>query len=445
MKIKNGDCIHVALFGTFNENKYFLGDYKDSFALVGFNANIIAHAPAGIAAFISQLNKKFYFIDPQTHAFQQPLKTVMRKTDGKWELKKSIAGLAENYGSVIKKCAGKAQLTAGKIADEAIEEICKNVLDFQLNLVQESTQSLDVKEFLEFSQVELRPEFLIAPYFYLELDNVENELKDNIKYITESKKIMAMDDLFSQKPLFAEIVIDKEILVDSKGIHTVIEEYSKCPADGFLIWIDDFSEVSVSETILKRYKEFLSELGHPGKPIIAMHGSYFSIALSGEKGLLAGVGHGIEYGEHRPVIPVGGGVPSAKFYFPKFHKRVNYNPDAQDTLLEMDWIKSRESYIREVCSCNMCKEIIKNDVENDFGKYGETKESNKNSQLYPTPEALDKSRRHYLNTKLTEYKKCASSPISEIINELKTSQSIAEKITSHSFTHLKKWVNLLSG
>ena len=437
MRIKNGDCIHVVLFGTFYENKYFLGDYKNSFDLIGFNANIIAHAPSGIAAFISQLSKKFYFIDPQTHAFQQPLKTIMRKVDGKWELKKSIARLADNYASVIKECAGKSQLTAGKIADNEIEEICKNVLNFQLNLVQESTQILDVKEFLDFSQIELRPEFLIAPYFYLEMDKLEAELVDNMKFIIESK-------LFSQKPLFAEIVMEKEILVNSERFQKVIEKYNECHADGFLIWIDDFSEVSVSETVLKRYKEFLSELGHSGKPIIAMHGSYFSIALSGEKGILAGVGHGIEYGEHRPVIPVGGGVPLAKFYFPKFHKRVNYNPDAQDTLLEMDWVKSREVYIREVCSCNMCKEIIKNDVETDFSKYGETKESNKNSQLYPTPEALDKSRRHYLNTKITEYKKCASSPISEIIHELKTSQLMAEKITSHAFTHLKKWVNALN-
>jgi hypothetical protein len=123
--------------------------------------------------------------------------------------------------------------------------------------------------------------------------------------------------------------------VDPESINKVIEEYSKCPADGFLIWLDDFSEVSVSETILRRYKEFLYKLGNPGKPIIAMHGSYFSIAL--------------------------------------------------------------------------------------------------------------RDLRHYLNTKINEYKKCASSPIAEIINELKTSQSIAEKIKSHPFIHLIKWMNVLSG
>lgn len=89
MSIENGQCLHIVLFGTFGENKYFLGSYKESFDIIGFNANIIAHAPEGMAAFISQLSKKSYFIDPQTHAFQQPTRTIMRKSkDDKLVVKK---------------------------------------------------------------------------------------------------------------------------------------------------------------------------------------------------------------------------------------------------------------------------------------------------------------------------------------------------------------------
>jgi hypothetical protein len=61
LNLKNGDCKHVVLFRTFNENKYFSGDYKDKFDLVGFNANIIAHAPDGTAAFISRQFEISYF------------------------------------------------------------------------------------------------------------------------------------------------------------------------------------------------------------------------------------------------------------------------------------------------------------------------------------------------------------------------------------------------
>jgi hypothetical protein len=446
LNLKNGDCKHVVLFGTFNENKYFLGDYRDKFDLIGFNANIIAHAPDGIAAFISRLTNKAFFIDPQTHAFQQPIHTikVRRNKSDKWKVKKSIATLANYYGSIIRENVGSEQLKAGSLKDKEIVEICGNTLSFQQNLIQKSAEKLDVKEFLEFSEVELRPVFFIAPYFYLEPDKLDEELEDNISFITESKNSLDKDIFLSSKAVFAEIVLNQELLYDVNSTEKILKKYTDCAADGFLVWINDFSEVSVSGSALKKYKEFLYELGKQGQPIIALHGSYYSIALSGKKGILAGVGHGIEYGESRPVVPVGGGVPLAKFYFPKFHKRIDYSPDAQNILTEKEWHLTPRMYFDNVCSCEMCRKIIQEDVEQGFEEYGETKKSEKNSRLYPTPEAMDKSRRHYLNTKINEYHRCTSVSISEIISELQNSHTIAERISSHPFTHLQRWADVLS-
>ena len=444
MNLKNGDCKHVVLFGTFNENKYFLGDYRDKFDLVGFNANIVAHAPDGAAAFISRLTNKAFFIDPQTHAFQQPIHTIMRKKDGQWELKKSIVTLADHYGSIIRENVGSNQIKAGSLKNNEIFEICSNTLSFQRNLIQESAENLDVKEFLEFSQVELRPSFFIAPYFYMEPDKLAEELEDNINFIAESRNSLDKDNSPSNKSLFAEIILHQEILYDVNSTDKILKKYTHCDADGFLVWIDDFSEVSVSGSALKKYKEFLYELGKKGRPIIALHGSYYSIALSGEKGLLAGVGHGIEYGESRPIVPVGGGVPLAKFYFPKFHKRIDYSPDAEDILKEKEWHLNPRMYFDNVCSCEMCKKIIQKDVEQNFHEYGKTKKSEKNGKLYPTPEAMDKSRKHYLNTKINEYHRCRSVSISGIISEIQNSHTIAEKISSHPFTHLQRWADALS-
>lgn len=442
--MKNGDCLHLVLFGTFNESRYFLGDYRDSFDLIGFNANIIAYAPEGMAAFISQLKKKSYFVDPQTHAFQQPLKTVMTQRDGEWVLKKSIQKLSEHYGSSLKDNAGKTPIVAGSFSDDIINVICSNVLSFEFDIIQNASQKLDVKDFLKFSEVELRPEFLVPPYFCLEPDNLEHELEDNIKFINESKKIMDSQVFSPPKPLFAEIVLSREVLFDPQKLEKVLEQYGGCGSDGFLIWIDDFSEVSVSETALMKYKGFLANLGKSNKPIIAMHGSYFSIALAGEAHkCLAGVGHGIEYGEHRPVVPVGGGVPLAKFYFPKFHQRVDYDPDAENILVHMHWLSDRETYFDEVCDCEMCKRIIKADVASGFHQYGETKISEKDGKAYPTAQAMDKSRRHYLKIKTREYDFCRSSPISDIIADLEKSSETASRIKSPPFDHLKKWIKVL--
>ena len=158
------------------------------------------------------------------------------------------------------------------------------------------------------------------------------------------------------------------------------------------------------------------------------------------------MGHGIEYGEYRPVIPVGGGVPLAKFYFPRFHKRVDYDPDAANILLEMNWIKDRNTYLNKICSCKMCQEVIRDDdVASGFQEYGKTAISKKNGKAYPTAEAMDKSRRHYLNTKNREYEFCRSSSISDILQNLQAGGKIAENLQKiHPFDHLKKWRNVLN-
>lgn len=441
MNFKNGKCLHVVLYGTFAENKYFLGDYKNNFDIIGFNANLIAHAPDGISAFISKLKNKAFFIDPQTHAFQQPVETVLRKKDGKPVLKNSIQKLSEEYGTFIEKSAGKKPIQAGEIKKGDKETICKNILDFAYNKIQISVEHLEEWEFLSEEGLELRPEFLIAPYFYLEPDNIQNELVENKDFILLSKEY---SNLFDDLPIFAEIVLHKHVLIDPEKRNSIIKMYKECKADGFIIWIDDFSEVNVDKDILLKYKDFIKELTSCNKPIISLHGSYFSIILSGQAfKLLAGVGHGIEYGEYRPVIPVGGGVPLSKFYFPSFHKRVNYYPDAQNILLEMDWIKNKDEYYENVCSCRTCKNIIKsNNLINDFGEYGETKISKNNGRAYPSPNAMDKSRRHYLNIKINEYKYCKNISNTKIIQNLESSYKLAEKIKSHSFIHLSKWLDI---
>lgn len=445
MNIENGKCLHVVLFGTFNESKYFLGDYRDSFDLIGFNANIVAHAPEGLAGFISQLHNKSYFIDPQTHAFQQDIGTIKRKKDGEWVLKQSIKKLAKCYGSIIDKNVGKRSIEPQEISDNEIREICENVLFFQSNVIEQASQKLDVKYFIEDPDLTLSPEFLVAPYFYLEPDNLENELELNYKFTEETKNIVDDQEKNYNKPLFVEIVISKEILLDKDSMKKVIDQYTNCKQDGFLIWIDDFDETSVSKYILIKYRDFLIELNKLGLPIIALHGSFFSTVLSGNGfNLLAGTAHGIEYGEHRPVIPIGGGVPTAKFYFPHFFKRVHYHPDATNVLIEKNWVKNVETYLKNVCVCSMCEKIIRSNVVKGFEEYGETKRSEKNNKFYPTAMALNKSRKHYLNTKIEEYIIANSLGSKDIILLLEAKKNIAKDIDSYSFNHLTKWFNVLS-
>lgn len=443
MKRHNGDCLQVLLFGTFAESRYYLGEFKYLFDLVGFNANMIAHAPDGVSAFVAQLANKAFFIDPQTHAFQQPLKTVMRKNDdGDWELKPSIRKLACEYGSFVSKAAGVSRIGPG-LSEGELKEITEGCLSFQWNKLQSSLEQSDAKEFL--GDVHLRPEFLVAPYFYLEPDEFNEELKDNLRFVEQARAVLTKIVDKESVPLYAELVVGKELLIDNSKYKKITDDYKDSAADGFLLWIDNFSEVIESKDSLKKYLSLLTNLRSTEKPIIALHGSYLSVALSGPGfSSLAGVGHGIEYGESRSVIPIGGGVPLAKFYFSKFFKRVNYDPDALDVLLEMNWIADRKTFLREVCSCVICKDTIGEDVVNSFHKYGETRVSAKNNKAYPTREAMHLSRTHYMHRKRAEHEFCKTASTKVIIDELSNSASVSAGIKSQSFDHLKKWADVLT-
>ncbi len=448
MKVANGQCLHVLLFGTFNERKFLLHEFRKAYDIVGFNANLVAYAPQGVAALVAALVNKLYFIDPQFHAFQQPIRTIMRKSGNKFVVKDSIRKLADFYGSHIGKVVGRAPIRAGTLSIAQKEELTGKVIDFQWNVLEDASEDQEYKEFLDFVDSELRPGFLIAPYFFVEPDNLDNELLDNVDFVRIAREHLNRHYASKDIMLFAEVVIHKQLLAYPEVRQRIAQEIGQTDADGVLIWIDDFSEVLETEKLLEAYVDFLSRFRQVNqKPLINLHGSYFSTVLSGKSvGLLAGVGHGVEYGESRPVIPVGGGVPLAKFYFPRFHKRVDYDPDASNILLEMGWIKDRQTYLRNVCSCPVCEKTISHDVMEGFQAFGQTRLSTKIGRAYPTPDAMTLSRRHYLHNKNSEFLRCKRATLDEIVTRLSRAEQVATRLQKiHSFDHLAKWVNVLRG
>ena len=439
MILQNGSAIHLVLFGTLGESRYFLRKFKDKFDLIGFNANMIAFAPEGMAAFISQLKNKTYFIDPQTYAFQQPVRTLMKKKDGSLTPKKSLERLARLFGSKISEIFGNSSLVLSELTPVEYETISKNVLTFQRDFIQ-SNVSEEIKEFLGDSI--LQPAFIIAPYMYLEVDDFGNELKSNIIFIEQAKK-----NLKDEEKLFAEIALSQDVINQDNFIDEIAKEYNSANVDGYIIWIDDFSEIKASEFLLKKYKLFLQKLSLNSTPILMLHGSYLSVIFSSDQiRLLAGVGHGIEYGESRALLPVGGGVPTAKFYFPNYHYRIDYDPTTQDILLKTKWISSMEAYFDNVCSCDVCRDLIKSDsVDQHFQKYGETKISEKNGKAYPTGQALHLSREHYLYNKIKEYSTINSLNLLSIITSLEKADNQTKLFQrEYPISHLARWKKVVA-
>lgn len=450
MQFRNGDGLNIQLFGISAESRYFLeSDFKENYDLIGFNANIVSFYPDAIASFIAQSKRKNYFIDPQLYAFQQPLNTIMKKNN-KLEVKSSVLKLAKNYGEYIEEILGKQIILESDLFKTNISSICEKVLEFQVNFLKNRAKEANLDEFID--EIEFQPEFLIIPYLYYLPDDFEKLLDVNIALIENSIKIK--NQKYDSFPLFVGLSLHKEVLNNQENVDKLLKRIKNfSEINGIVLWIDDLKEFEAATSLstLRMFKNLLIELNSLAIPIINLHGSYLSMVFSGQEyKLLCGVGHGIEYGESRPILPVGGGIPSAKFYFPVFHQRIDYDPESIDILTIKGWSNTFEEYFNNVCDCKKCKELMEKapDVETGFAEYGHIKISEKKDgkkqRSYPDPVSLDYSRRHYLYTKNEEYKFIKKSHKNEILEDLNKSIEISKELEEiDNFKYLVNWKILL--
>ena len=454
---------HLMRLGTHSEKKYFK-DFKNNYDAIIINANMIAHTVNSMSTFLGCELSKPFIIDPQTYAFQSYTHLLQQSKNKKElsnaKLKKSFQALIDKYGDFLKDIIvnqKRSIKSSDFIGDENafnLEDLCKNVLAYQQNtIVSETTTNSEYSEYIQYeiencnenNLLSLKPEFLIAPYFYMTRNTYRNWIDINIESINKSKEIIN-----SESKIYAQIVMDKDILLDSEKINELCSKYINSVADGFLIWLDKFDEKDVSDLYLDKFIEFLKELKKTEKPIYQIYGSYFSIILS--KDILSGVCHGMEYGENRDVYPVGGGIPVSKFYYPALHKRLLYR-DALDVLLRMDYLKDKDTYFGSVCNCRNCQEIINIPIE-DFSKYGDVnsttfkrKSGTRESTVtmdYPTTDSKDLCLRHYLYNKIYEFKYVETHSYVECANELNNSYRQYYDLLGDNIDYLNTWYNIIS-
>ena len=453
---------HFLRFGTNAGQKYFHANGADKlYDAVVINANMIAFCPKAMANFIvKKTTDKPFFIDPITHAFQHNQSFICNKNGN---IKRSIAKLIDLYGDNLKNkiCTEegkdyfpKQRLFCEDVDDEFIKSFTKNVLDFQKNVSQEKKVN-EYKDYIDFAnkedsslelEVKFEPEFLVAPYFYI--DDI-GWLDKNIKMIEKAKEIEP------EKEIFAQIVIDKNFIEkavagDCEGLSKIRDAYKDCDADGFLIWIDDYSEHHEISKNLIEYGKLLKGIKDiSSKKIYSLYGSYFSVMLTHSKiGILDGVCHGLEYGEARSVVPVGGGIPTAKFYFYPLHKRIDeaemFNFITTDKAID---------YFSEVCGCTVCRSIFEDDkfVENfneNFGNTEEVRIKMRNggfiTRHYPSTKTKDNSLKHYLLMKLEEFREIDKIEFCDLISKLEEDYNEYSKYFNSSNTkHLAEWKKAL--
>ena len=197
---------HLMRLGTHGEKKYFK-DFKNNYDAIIINANMIAHTVNSMSTFLGCELSKPFIIDPQTYAFQsythllqQTTKNIKDSSDAK--LKKSFQSLIDKYGIFLKdvivnqKRSIKSSDFIGDENSHNLENLCKNVLDYQQNTITaETTANSEYSEYIQYelencngdNSLILKPEFLIAPYFYMTRNTYKSWLDINIASINLSK------------------------------------------------------------------------------------------------------------------------------------------------------------------------------------------------------------------------------------------------------------------
>ena len=419
----------------------FFESYKNEFDIILFNANLAHHYASGTATLMTnKLKGKKFVIDPITHAYGHDPQFIMaeHKENEPLKIKSSLEGLANEYGTPISTAvSGLRQVFPKDFSSQnQIEQFAKKVIEFQVNFLPNAIDPSDRKYFPADFDSTLKPEFLIAPYFYMKSSTINDWLDINQKLVIASKGITAGNNLY------AEIVIDRGILDNENELKAIANAYLKLDVcDGYLIWISDLSEHQSALSTLVGLRNFVHDLAQNHKPIINLYGGYYSLLLANYG--IAGVCHGPGYGEERDVIPVGGGMPTSKFYLNPVHQRLLFR-DAQFMVNKPVW-RSIEDFYKEVCSGPTCKQVLSGDLKN-FVKFGEEKVGRNKDRTYsyPTIEARYLTTQHYLEAKAIEFNDVTEKDIKILIEQLKNAKKKYDDfMPGAQLRYLDTWVEAL--
>lgn len=443
---------HLVRYGTAADQKFLAGEFLETYDQLVINANMVAFMPSALATLVTQKVRKPYFIDPQTHAFQHASTNLESSKTG--EIKRSIRTLINAYGEPVSTATSKQEaVLPSDFDDDATRDgFCDRVLAFQEQRLKSEVQDSAEAKYYKYLEEEglaagfdtVRPSLLVAPYFYMDARTGPDWLPVNIACARYALSVAATRGL----PVAVQVVIAKEVL-QSNFLKTLIAGYKALHPATFLVWIDDLAEDDAPEELLRAEVDFLKALGET-TPVVNLYGGYFSIALMRTRSVpsMVGVTHSLEYGESRPVVPVGGGVPVAKFYLPAIHSRLVIR-DALRAIRLLDGFASREKYLATICDCDECQEVIGGNPEVDFATYGVTTKKQVKSRgglvtrEYPTTPTKEHCVSHYMRAKAREYVDTASAK--ETAEALRAVGGRLRRALPDDVAHCQVWAKVLDG
>jgi hypothetical protein len=453
---------HLVRFGTAADQGYFLDEFADTYDQIVVNANMLAHMPAAMATFLSVRARKPFMIDPQTVAFQHEvghLLSTSKKSAG--EIKKSWRRLIRSYGNPVERAIvskSRPILPDDFSSDKECRDFCSRVVAFQSDELANEFQSGEDADYVKFLAEEegadnlVSPSLIVAPYFFLNAQFFDEWLDVNLRCLKSGRE--ALEKGRNRRPLAAQLVISQEVLLADEMRSKLIKTYhgSGAKPDVFLLWVDSLNEQELSVHELNAYVSLVQGLAEGGHAVVNLYGGYFSVAAArfgALKNKLVGICHGLEYGESKPVVPITGGVPVAKYYLPSVHARLPARVSTR-AIRELGGFKNAETFRQRICNCRVCKSVIRGNPAQEFSRFTDTKVSafwrsgRRVAMEFPTAETSDNCAQHYMWRKHVEYTEATT--IEKVCTGLKSGfDNLKTPIGLEFVGHCAIWPKVLQG
>jgi len=417
----------ILRLGMFGEKQYFT-DYRSLYEIVMLNANLVEGFSSGVATFVYSLNKPF-IIDPMTHAFgHNPRDAVMKKT---------ISDLAARYGALTSEKVGQSAILPKDLSEEAIGELCEQTVDFQLSRIISALEGDEERKYMpNFDADRLLPTAVICPYFFMSDSTWDEWLPRNLALV----RGCLPSSVYPEIPRLAILCIDGDLLYDGEAMREISEKYRELAVEGYCVWISDSQEWEFGRGEAKAVVKLVQALcPKDDRLLYKIYGGYFAALLwsCGASGFSFGPG----YGEYRSVVPVGGGLPQPKYYFPPLHRRL----DA--AVVQAMLPETPQEFYEHVCDCPQCQQVIGNSVDN-FDGYMETEER-VNKRGYPYSYAAqvtkERSTKHYLHARDKEVKSIGSADPELLRNLLNSAfEEYRPLFGDAGVSHLRAWAQALA-
>lgn len=417
--------IHAIRLGTHAEKEYLLRA-APWFTEVILNANLL-EASAGASGVLLVSLGKPYAIDPITHAFGQNPYYLMNLRRG--DIKRTFRALGERFGQPVATCIDRERaLEPNDFPNSGtLEGFCRRVLGYEEGRVAEALETNEV--FLEPGLEGFPPVRLIAPYFYNDESggwlDVNRRLAETSVEVGDGREVWAV------------VSFDGMLLDRAEDTDKLADTYGPVGCRGFLFWPADFEETraTIGQIVgLRRLVRFLSS---GGRSAMMLYGGYFSALLRDDG--MAGISHGVGYGEKRDVVPVlGGGLPPAKYYLRAIHDHVDI-----DEMLRLSEQLDQGTFRSEICDCTICSGLItRGGLQLLRGEFGATEERPYRGgfRSVPTGRVYRLTRFHYLENKHDEMMEIAGGDRSLLVQKLREGYDRFSRYLGHGrLGYLIRW------